>query len=203
MTAEKGLAQEQFFHNLAEQHESREFLMVWESAQTSVVVGRGARLAEQVRLDACEADGVPVLRRSSGGGSVVLGRGCLNYTLILNLDLRPHLRDIAESYRGILANIAGASGVPGANQQENDLAIGEFKFGGCAQRRLRRTVLHHGTLLYQFALGAVDRYLLEPSRQPRYRNHRRHTEFLTNAPISVEHFQSRLQALYPEAELVS
>ena len=203
MTAEQGLEREKFFHDKAERHGDKEFLMVWETAQTSVVVGRSARLHEQVRVDACEADSVPVLRRSSGGGSVVLGRGCLNYTLILNLDLRPHLNCIGESYRSILANIASASGVDGAKQLENDLAIGEHKFSGCAQRRMRRTVLHHGTLLYDFSIGAIDRYLLEPARQPDYRNRRRHSEFLTNAPIDVGQFQQRLQAIYPEAELVS
>jgi lipoate-protein ligase A len=204
MTAAMGLARERFLHMEAECGVGkREFLFVWETSETAVVVGRGGRIPEQVYVEACERDGIPILRRDSGGGAVVLGGGCLNYTLILNLDLRPHFKDIAESYRCILGDVALSSGVPGAECSENDLSIEGLKFGGCAQRRMRLTMLLHGTLLYDFQPAAAERYLQQPVRQPRYRNGRSHAEFLTNAPVAPAPFLERLHALYPETELVS
>jgi lipoate-protein ligase A len=44
-----------------------EVLRVWEWPRPAVVLGSGGKLTEEVDVSACRADGVPVLRRSSGG----------------------------------------------------------------------------------------------------------------------------------------
>ena len=54
------------------------------------------RLAQDVDEAACQADGVPILRRSSGGGTVLLGRGCLLYSLVLSYDRSPALAEVVE-----------------------------------------------------------------------------------------------------------
>jgi len=181
---------------------SREYVWVWECEARAVVMGRSGALDAQVKAAACEEDGVPVLRRDSGGGTVLLGPGCLAYTLILDMDRRPELRDVAGSYRSILGSVVAAAGLAMAERPENDLAVAGRKFGGCSQRRMRRTLLHHGTLLYDFAIGDVERYLAEPQRRPAYRGERGHAEFLRNAPVHPE-FARRLHACFPEAERVS
>src|SRR6185503_13795422 len=48
-------------------------LRFWEWTGPGVVIGAGGRWREEAQVEACESDGVPILRRSSGGGSVVLG----------------------------------------------------------------------------------------------------------------------------------
>src|SRR5262245_36170851 len=70
-----------------------EVLRLWRWPAPAVVLGAGGRLADDVRADACAADGVPVRRRSSGGGTVLLGPGCLCYSLVLGMD-RPGLREL-------------------------------------------------------------------------------------------------------------
>ena len=75
-------------------------------------------------LDACRDDGVPVLRRFSGGGAVVLGPGCLNYAVALSLVSRPELADVAASFQFILGRIVAALDVPGLSiAGETDLAL--------------------------------------------------------------------------------
>src|SRR3954452_17786953 len=59
----------------AEAGRSGEVLRVWEWPRPAVVLGSGCKLAEDVWEEACAADGVPVLRRSTGGGTVLLGAG--------------------------------------------------------------------------------------------------------------------------------
>ena len=133
---------------------------------------------------ACRADRVPILRRISGGGAVVIGPGCLNYSFVFSLDRRPELRDVDRSYHLILGWVADAIGVAGVRRAGvSDLAIGGRKIGGSAQRRGRRALLHHGTLLYAFNVNAMDRYLKVPTRQPAYRANRSHAGFVTNAPV--------------------
>jgi len=87
----------------------REVLRFWESPEPFVVLGVSEKLSG-VKLDACEAAGVPVLRRSSGGGTVVQGPGCLNVALILSLEARASLRDVTRSYAEVLGRTASALG---------------------------------------------------------------------------------------------
>jgi lipoate---protein ligase len=54
---------------------------VWQN-DPSVVIGRFQRPAEVVDLAACARDGIPVLRRASGGDAVFTGPGGLNVTLV-------------------------------------------------------------------------------------------------------------------------
>jgi lipoate-protein ligase A len=159
---------------------------------------------------ACAADGVPVLRRASGGGTVLLGPGCLLYTLVLDQEREPALTQIQPSYRHILGRVAAALGGEATPEGISDLALGGRKFSGNAQQRKRRHLLHHGTLLYAFDLGRVGRYLRPPPRPPEYRAGRTHAEFLLNLPLSAPELKRRLRAAWeagaepaswPEAEV--
>lgn len=161
-----------------------ETLRIWEADEPAVIAGSFGAIDREVHEEACLADGVPVIRRSSGGGAVVVGRGCLNYTLVLSLEDRPALRDVPRSYAAILGRLAEAIGLPRlAVAGVSDLALGNRKVGGSAQRRGRRALLHHGTVLYGFDVSLMERYLREPRRQPPYRAGRRHAAFVTNVPM--------------------
>ena len=88
--------------------EAGEVLRFWERPRPAVVLGAGCRLADDVHEAACRADGVPVLRRASGGGTVLLGPGCLLYTLVLDSERAPELAGIRSSYAFILGRVAEA-----------------------------------------------------------------------------------------------
>jgi lipoate-protein ligase A len=167
-----------------EERDGEETLWLWESPQPAVVVGRFGVIGREINERACRADGVPVMRRITGGGAVVIGPGCLNYACVLSLEARPELRDVAGSYGAILGWIVEALGAPGLDVAGvSDLAVGDRKVGGSAQRRGRRALLHHGTVLYGFDASLMERYLKTPRRQPAYRAGRRHAAFVTNAPM--------------------
>ena len=162
-------------------------LRFWESGRAAVIVGFLGALSRQVHEEACLADDVPVIRRSSGGGAVVVARGCLNYSLVLSLEARPELRDVRHSFGAILGRIVEALEIPGlAVDGDSDLAIDQRKVSGSAQRRGRRALLHHGTFLYAFDVRSIERYLKEPERQPAYRARRRHAAFVMNAPLGPD-----------------
>jgi lipoate---protein ligase len=114
----------------------------------------------------------------------VIGPGCLNYSLVLSMELRPGLRRVAHSYQFILRRMIRALRLPGlAFRETSDLAIGERKVSGNSQLRGRRALLHHGTILYDFDILLMERYLKEPTRQPAYRSGRTHRAFVANAPV--------------------
>jgi lipoate-protein ligase A len=172
-----------------------EVLRLWEWPRPAVVLGAGCRLAEDVNEAACLADGVPILRRSSGGGTVLLGAGCLCYSLVLRFERHPALNEIGTSYRFILARLLEALAVPAGEQAGiSDLASAGRKFSGNAQQRKRDHLLHHGTILYAFDPAGVERYLRVPPRQPDYRAGRAHAEFIRNVPLGGAELRRRLRA---------
>ena len=171
-----------------------DLLRVWEWSTPIVVLGAGCRLADDVDESNCQADGVPILRRGSGGGTVLWGSGCLLYSLVLHYDQATALTEIRPSYRWILDRVAAAVGLPGVIQAGiSDLTLGGRKFSGNAQQRKQHALLHHGTLLYNFPLDLVTRYLRPPPRQPDYREQRPHQDFLLNLPLSAQQLKARLQ----------
>jgi lipoate---protein ligase len=188
-TAEENLA---FDESMLAQ--DKETLRFWESARPVVVIGHSGHIKEEVRSEACGADRVAILRRCSGGGAVVLGPGCLNYSLVFSLDDRPPWREVRRSHKQILGRMAKALDAECSGQ--SDLAWHGRKVSGNAQRRANGRLLHHGTLLYDFDAALAKRYLLEPKRQPAYRRHRPHDEFLGNLPYSANEIERRLIAVW-------
>jgi lipoate-protein ligase A len=127
-----------------------------------------------------------VLRRASGGASIVAGPGCLMYALILDLRRRPQARAVDQAHRLVLGRLASALAkhVPGVCcRGTSDLALGDRKFSGNSMRIRREHVLYHGTLLYAFDCGLIAACLKAPPRMPAYRQGRSHADFVTNVPL--------------------
>jgi lipoate-protein ligase A len=180
--------------NIAAANLALDELATEQCSQPVVVVGRGGRIEEQVRVEACEADGVNVVRRSSGGGAVVLGPGCLNYSLVFSLERRPRWRNVRQSFCEILSRMTDALNAEICDP--SDLAWQGKKVSGNSQWRTASVLLHHGTLLYDFDPQLASRYLLEPRRQPEYRRGRTHAQFLGNLPFSAQDIQDRVVESY-------
>jgi lipoate-protein ligase A len=65
----------------------------------------------------------------------------------------------------------------------------------------KRYILHHGTILYNFDLSLISRYLNVPKEAPVYRKHRPHTDFVTNVPIDPRVFKEHLAQTFLTAAL--
>ena len=169
-------------------------LRFWEPAEHFVVLGYANKAAVEVNIEVCEKRSVPVLRRCTGGGAVVQGPGCLNYSLVLRITGR--LQSITETNCFVMQRnrdalqplLKGKVEVRG----QSDLAIGDQKFSGNSQRRRREFLLFHGSFLLNFDLGMIEQLLKFPSKQPDYRSGRPHKEFLTNADVSPDAIKSAL-----------
>jgi lipoate-protein ligase A len=190
----------------AEASRGGEVLRLWEWSELAVVVGAGGRIADDVDGAACRADGVPVVRRASGGGTVLLGPGCLLFSLVLSYERDAALREIPHSYRYILSTIGDVlrdlhPGIEFAGT--SDLAAGGRKFSGNSQQRKRHYLLHPGTLLYDFPLDRIGRYLRQPARQPDYRRGRPHDEFVMNLPATGAVLKERLRAAWHADEALA
>lgn len=179
-----------------------EVVRFWEWPSLAVVLGASGRVEEEVDRAACLRDAVPIQRRASGGGTVLLGTGCLVFSLVLDMEKDGDLKDIHASYRAILGRLTRALGPVAVTTQQgiSDLAIGEMKISGSAQQRKRRFLLHHGTLLCRFEIAGMARYLRQPNRQPTYRADRPHDLFAANLRADSNEMKQLIADAWETAE---
>ena len=181
-----------------------EVFRIWEPTNHFVVLGRSSRAPDEVYLEACQRDQVEVWRRPSGGGVVVAGPGCLMYAVVLPFDGRAQFGVVDQAHETVLERVAQALRelVPDAAREGiSDLTFADpagerRKFSGNSVRLRRRHLLYHGTLLYDFDLSLIDRWLRSPPRQPEYRQSRSHGEFIANLPIKRDALIAALTAAW-------
>lgn len=193
------LACDEALLDLAEEQGGPPVLRFWESSVPFVVLGYANKVEDEVNLEQCRELGVPILRRCSGGGTVVQGPGCLNYSVVLSMEDPLDLQSITGTNRFVMgrtrAALTRALGRAVSIEGHTDLAVGDLKFSGNAQRRKRGWLLFHGTvLLAEFELGLVPRLLRQPPRQPDYRRQRRHQDFVTQLPVEPTAVKDALRA---------
>ncbi len=164
-------------------------LRLWESERTFVVLGLSKKIVNDVHEHACNLDNIPILKRCSGGGTVLQGAGCFNYSYILPISLSPQLESVSHTTNYVLSLVQSALRTIAPHSQQkgiSDLVENNIKFSGNAQRRLKHAILFHGTILYQFDLTLVESYLKHPPIQPDYRKNRNHLSFIKNINTTYE-----------------
>jgi lipoate---protein ligase len=183
-----------------------EYLRIWQPATCFAVIGRGSRIAEEVDLELAAEEAVQVFRRISGGAAVVAGPGCLLYAVMLSMKKRPALRmvDIAHDFvmQQMLAALQPLE--PELTYRGTcDLVVGDRKVSGNSLRVRRDWVLYHGTLLLNMNLEWIDRLLKHPPREPEYRRHRRHSEFVANLELDAKSVTESLKRQWNANEPVT
>lgn len=200
------LACDEALLDLAEEGSGGEVLRFFASATYFVVVGYANAIDREVNEPACASDSLEILRRCSGGGTVVQGPGCLNYTLVLSITERSELNTIASTNQFIMerqrAALENLLDKPVRIAGHTDLALDNLKFSGNAQRRRRNFCLFHGSILLDFELPLIERYLRMPSKEPDYRKNRAHREFLTNLHRSEADVKLALRTAWDADELL-
>ena len=185
---EEFLATEEALLNYCEETAHPGFLGFWESKDYFVVLGYGKQLAAEVYEEECARLEIPILRRASGGGTVLQGPGCLNYTVVLPIEAREEFGSITGANRYIMQMTRHAlSSLVSSElkiQGHTDLTCDGWKFSGNAQRRKRRCLLFHGSFLLNFDLDLISRTLRLPQQQPEYRENRPHNKFIANLSVA-------------------
>lgn len=127
------------------------FLMLWSNSPV-VVVGRYQNAAEEVNLTYLRTHGIRVMRRMSGGGAVYHDAGNLNYTIVTPAAGMLDVRSFGEPLVAFLRSMNVDAQLSG----RNDVTVGGRKISGVAQYSREGVALHHGTILFDSDLDAVE-----------------------------------------------
>lgn len=203
-TPRENILYDEVLLHLAEQGQSGEVLRFWESPEMFVVLGRICGEREDIKTGQVRKDNIPVLRRCSGGGTVLQGKGCLNYSLVLSKGHDPQIADLRKSYQVIIGKIVAALrrlAVETVFYPVSDIALAgnHKKISGNAQKRAKKFILHHGTFLYDFDLSKIERYLNMPKDVPEYRRQRPHLDFVANVPLAAQDIKDAMGSVFNAA----
>jgi lipoate-protein ligase A len=203
-TPEANLACDEALLDQCEQEPGEEVLRVWEARSYFVVLGYGNRVGREVTVERCRQTEVPILRRCSGGGAVLQGPGSFNYSLVLRFEPGSPISTIVGTNRHIMEKQCNVFRqllkTDIQIRGHTDLAQGDRKFSGNAQRRRSHCVLFHGSILLHLDLGRVEELLPPPSKQPQYRGGRTHRDFLMNLGVPATNVAEALKSAWQASE---
>ena len=103
---------------------------VWQAATPAIVLGTGQELLKEVDLDAARAAGVPVLRRHSGGGAVLIGPGVINYSGFFRIAELPGAETISGAMEAALQSILKTLELLAANNSKFKIQNSKFLLAG-------------------------------------------------------------------------
>jgi lipoate-protein ligase A len=140
---------------------------------SAVSIGRFQDIEKEVQLENCGKNGVDVVRRITGGGTVYHSSADeITYSVIVKKDDLA-TEDINEVYRKIYSGLM--QGIQALGLQANfdqgteracpNLTISGRKISGSAQAHRRGVVLQHGTLLLKVDLEKMFTFLRVPWAQ--------------------------------------
>lgn len=163
------------------------WFLINEGSSVAIVMGISGKADELIHLDLAEQNQIPILRRFSGGGTVIVDEHTLFTTWICEKSQfpfpafpEPIMRWVASVYQEALQH-------PQFALRDNDFVIGEKKIGGNAQYIKKDRWLQHTSFLWDYRPERMS-YLKHPPKTPAYREGRSHEEFLSRL---ADHFEDK------------
>jgi lipoate---protein ligase len=162
----------------------------WIPPYPAIVLGNSQTPERELDVAAILRDRIPVHKRISGGGAVLLSPGCVCLGLRFRKRKSYSIQDYFSLGSGVIVAVArerfGLELVP---RGVSDLAVstpgGDMKVSGSSLYMPRDFALYLVSVLIDPDLELISRYLGHPSTEPTYRAGRAHGAFLAGlGPLS-------------------
>jgi lipoate---protein ligase len=157
------------------------YFNLYEPEDYKIILGRSRTPEGDVYNIACKDDNVSVMKRISGGGTVLLAPGMFVWELLIPTTTQLLNQKIwFNLFSNWIIKILSAHGVTNAEPKgTSDITINNRKICGTSLYIGKNKVLYHGTLLIDLDTHLLDKYLKYPSIVPDYRDGRPHSDFVT------------------------
>lgn len=155
-------------------HETGNYILINSGTTPAIVLGISGKADELVHLDALPPT-IPLIRRFSGGGTVIVDEETLFITFICNKTLHPFAPYPEPILRWATSMLQPS--IPHLELRASDFVIGDRKCGGNALYIKKDRWLVHTSLLWNYSSDRMQ-LLKYPPKTPSYRAGRSHNEFL-------------------------
>lgn len=167
--------------------DDRNWCIINEGSSPAIVLGISGKVDQHIDLCNPSIQSTPIIRRFSGGGTVIVDENTLFHSFICNsselgVDNIPErvFGWSEQIYKSVFAGLD-------FRLREHDYVIGERKFGGNAQYMRKGRWLHHTSFLWDYEENLMNNLLLPP-KMPTYRGKRSHSDFLCRL---CDHYATR------------
>jgi lipoate-protein ligase A len=127
------------------------------------------------------SDYVQVYKRPSGGETVILTPSTLVISVKVTLDKFSNPTAHFRYFNEKIIEALSCLGVKDLRYRGiSDVAIGDKKILGSSIYRRRKILFYHAVLNVSEPIETIERYIKHPTREPDYRNGRKHHEFVTS-----------------------
>ncbi len=168
------------YHALA--HMGQEALSLVSPAEPYVCIGFHQDAEQEVDMEFCRQNSIPVFRRDLGGGAVYLDGGQLFFHLILHRDNPIIPKGKITFYKKFLQpiiNVHQRIGIPVTFKPVNDLIAGNCKISGTGAAEIGECIVFVGNLIVDFNYEMMSRVLKVPDEKFRDKVHQTLKENLT------------------------
>ncbi len=154
---------------------------IWQPDKLYIVLGRANTPERSIFTDIAQKDGVNIIRRDTGGESVVLSPGMLVFSSKITLLKHERPGTIFRIINDQLINSFERVGVKGLYSKGiSDLSVNNRKVLGSSMYLKGKTLFYHAVLNIKEDVLIISKYLKHPKREPDYRGGRSHNEFITS-----------------------
>jgi lipoate-protein ligase A len=169
-----------FYHAFA--RVGKEALILLSPSTPYVCIGFHQDAEQEVDLEHCSANGIPLFRREVGGGAVYLDGNQLFFQLVLLRDNPIIPKNKAMFYRKFLSpiiNVYRATGIPAEYKPLNDIMVHSRKISGTGVGEIGECVVFVGNIIIDFDYEMMCRVLRVPDEKFRDKVYRSLMENLT------------------------
>jgi lipoate-protein ligase A len=154
---------------------------LWQPDQTYLILGQSNTAENSLYLDKVLIDNVVVMKRPSGGETVILTPKTLVISAVYINHETKNAHAFFRIFNNLIINGLTQSGIQNVSHKGiSDLAIGEKKILGSSIYSKREKVFYHAVLNVAESVECINKYIRHPKREPDYRKGRNHNEFVTS-----------------------
>jgi len=167
-------------------------ILVWQPHETVIVLGQSNSIETSLRLETVASDAIRVMKRPSGGETVILTPATIAFTVARHFPVMVQFREFFRMVNSVVIEGLGEMDVTGLGSKGiSDITIGNRKILGSSMRKVGNKLVYHAVLNVAQDPSLFSKYLLHPRREPDYRAGRRHDEFVTSLANEGYNFTHR------------
>lgn len=183
LTVAANIALDKLLLNAVNNSEFQPSLRFYNPSNEALVVGLAQDHHQTINISKAQQLNIPILKRFSGGGTVLVSANSLTFSAIINHTPEVPRYAVNKAYNYLfnpLRAIFNKYSLKVDFFPPCDLAIGGKKIAGTAQAQKRHCLMIHGCILINQDLTKIEALLPHPPAEPHYRLGRPHSSFLAN-----------------------